>query len=541
MRTNTTTVAWVLAALLLAAAIRLPRVLATDFPLNDGGIFDVMAGELAANHLALPLDTSYNNAGIPFAYPPLGLYLAAVLHLATGISILALQRVLPLLANLLAIPVVFFLARHVLRSTAAAGVAALIFVVLPRSYAWLIMGGGLTRSFGFLFLCLAALFGYRAFVERERRAVVATGLCLALAVLSHPEMGIDAAAWLVVLVASRRPDRWRIARAFEAAAIAIALVAPWLLTLLLRHGVAPFLGAAGNSGFWLTGSLARLASPTATGEVRLPLLACLALLGALVSLARFEFVLPGWALAALVLTPRAALTTATVPLALLAASALDAVVRPGIASALAGDARPPGEPRRPGLSGRIARDRLAPLAYILLTTLIVGYTAIFSNLARSRAQWNLMDSLPRAQRDAMAWVAGHTPPTSAFVVASSAAQWIADPVDAWFPALTARASVATPNGAEWLPHGEFARRVRMYGQLKRCPAIDEECLDLLVTAYGARFTHVYVSKPASPAAPGPLTTLASSNRFVVVYDGPGAIVYATRQRLAPPSIGSGQR
>jgi hypothetical protein len=524
MRANTTTVAWVLAALLLAAAIRLPRVLATDFPLNDGGIFDVMAGELAASHLALPLDTSYNNAGIPFAYPPLGLYLAAVLHLATGISILTLQRVLPLLANLLAIPVLFLLARHVLRSTAAAGVAALIFVVLPRSYAWLIMGGGLTRSFGFLFLCLAALFGYRAFVERERRAVVATALCLALAVLSHPEMGIGAAAWLVVLVAARRPDCWKIARAFEAAAIAIALVAPWLLTILLRHGVAPFLGAAGNSGFWLTGSLARLASPAATGEVGLPLVACLALLGAVVALARCEIVLPGWVLAAFALTPRAALTIATVPLALLAASALDVVVRPGLASALAFDTRPHGEGRRAGLLDSIAGERLAQLASVLLAAVIIGYTTVSSNLARPGA--DLLSSLTRDQRDAMAWVATHTPPTSAFVVASGAAQWIADPVDAWFPALTGRASVATPNGAEWLPHGEFARRVRMYARLKRCSAIDEECLDSLVTACGARFTHVYVSKPASPAAPGPAAALAGGNRFVVVYDGPGATVYA---------------
>ena len=59
-------------------------ILASDFPINDGGIFFVMAGELSDAHLALPAETTYNNAHIPFAYPPLGLYVAAALHFATG-------------------------------------------------------------------------------------------------------------------------------------------------------------------------------------------------------------------------------------------------------------------------------------------------------------------------------------------------------------------------------------------------------------------------------------------------------------------------
>jgi 6-pyruvoyl-tetrahydropterin synthase related domain len=529
MRGHLDVAAWLLAALLLAAAVRLPRVLATDFPINDGGIFYVMTRELASAGLSLPVSTGYNNSGLPFAYPPLGLYVAAALHLATGASILTLQRTLPLLANLLAVAAFFFLARRILASTSAAGLAALVFVTLPRSYEWLIMGGGLTRSFGFLFLCLAVLFGHRALVGRHRRSVVPAAICLALAVLSHPEMGIVAAAWLVVLTLSDGFDRWRMIRALALAGGAVVLVAPWLTTVLVRHGLSPFRGAAGNSGFWLRGSLARLASPEATGEVGLPLLACLALLGAVLALARREFLLPGWVLATFVLTPRAAPTPATVPLAMLAALALRVVVRPGIASALTAHGAAvredaPALPRRP-----FGRERLAGLVYGATVAVVIGYTLVSSNLGRSTASWETMRSVPQPEREAMAWVAGHTPPSSRFVVASTATSWTADPVDAWFPALTSRASVATPNGAEWLPRGEFTRREEEYSWLKGCQAVNGACLDSLETAFGVRFTHVYVSKPAAiAAAPCPCASPADSGEFVAIYDGPGATIYARR-------------
>lgn len=529
MRGNVNTAVCLLAALLLAAIVRLPRVLATNFPINDGGIFYVMTGELAKGRLFLPVGTSYNSAGIPFAYPPLGPYVAAALHLATGSSILTLQRILPLLANLLAVASFFFLARHIFGSTSTAGLAALLFVTLPRSYEWLIMGGGLTRSFGFLFLCLAVLFGHRALVGRRRRSVVPAAICLALAVLSHPEMGIVAAAWLVVLTVSGGFDRWRMIRALETAGGAVVLVAPWLTTVLLRHGLSPFRGAAANSGFWLRGSLARLASPEATGEVGLPLIACLALLGAAVALVRREFLLPGWVLATFVLTPRAAPTPATVPLAMLAAVALSDVMRPGIVSALTAHVAAAREkaPSSPG--GLLSRERRAGLVYGAIVVLVVGYTLVFSNLGRSTAGWDTMHSVPQREREAMGWVAAHTPVSSRFVVASTATWWTVDPVDEWFPALTSRASVVAPNGAEWLPRGEFKHREEEYSWLKGCGVVNGACLDSLTRVFAVRFTHVYVTKLApKAAAPCPAASPADGGEFVVVYDGPGATVYARR-------------
>jgi len=518
--------AWVVALLALALLIRLPRVLANDFPLNDGGIFYVMAGELAGARLRLPSFTSYNNARIPFVYPPLAIATAAAINLATGADLLTVQRFLPLLASLVAVAVFFLLARRLAGSLARASLATLLFVVLPRSYEWLIMGGGLTRSFGFVFLLLTLLFGHRLMAGRDRRASLPAALFLGLAVLSHPEMGLLAAAGVGVLTVAAGIDRWKTVRAAEVTVGALVMTAPWWATVIARHGLAPFTGAAGSSGFWLRGAAARLASGDVTGEVGFPVIASLAALGFLLSLWRRDLIVPGWLMAAFVLVPRAAATPATVPLALLATLGLTDIVVPGMASAL-GSSVPPsgrglGPPRRFG--GADARARTLG---IVMAGLAVAYPLVFSNALRTTREWASMAVLSRPERAAMAWVASNAPAASRFLLVSTASPWWVDPVDSWFPALTGRGSVTSPNGAEWLPRGEFQRRESEYLALKACRVVDDACLEAWSRRFHEEFTHVYVSKPTvAGAQPVPL---CDSPRFRVVFDGAGATVLQRHQ------------
>ena len=66
-------------AFVIAIAIRAVLVLSRSFPLNDGALFLLMTEEISAHGFHLPASTAYNAANIPFAYSPLGFYLAAVL------------------------------------------------------------------------------------------------------------------------------------------------------------------------------------------------------------------------------------------------------------------------------------------------------------------------------------------------------------------------------------------------------------------------------------------------------------------------------
>src|SRR5512140_1332957 len=135
--------------------VRLLPALGASFPLNDGGLFYRMILEVQANHFRLPLFTSYNLEHIPFAYPPLGLYAAALLSSGLHANVLDVLRLVPAIVSSLSVPVFYFLARRVLKSGPYTTLAATVaFALLPRAFEWQIMGGGITRSFGFLFTML---------------------------------------------------------------------------------------------------------------------------------------------------------------------------------------------------------------------------------------------------------------------------------------------------------------------------------------------------------------------------------------------------
>ncbi len=172
-------------ALFLGLLIRLFPALLARFPLNDGGMFLSMIRDLRANGFLLPKFTTYNLAEIPFAYPPFGFYVAALLSLL-GIPELETLRWLPALVNFASIPAFYLLANAVLKDRPRAAVASLCFTLVPSSYGWQIMGGGLTRSFGVLFIILTLYVMHEMFGRGTWKFVALTILIGALAVLSHP-------------------------------------------------------------------------------------------------------------------------------------------------------------------------------------------------------------------------------------------------------------------------------------------------------------------------------------------------------------------
>src|SRR5262245_50242708 len=100
----------------VGATVRIYDALRVGFPLTDGGLFYVMVRDLQAANYGLPEFTSYNQSNIPFAYPPLGMYAAALVEDATPFGLLTVFRILPLLYCLLTLLAFFLLARRFLRS-----------------------------------------------------------------------------------------------------------------------------------------------------------------------------------------------------------------------------------------------------------------------------------------------------------------------------------------------------------------------------------------------------------------------------------------
>ena len=85
-------VALLILAVALGGLVRAGHTLASDFPLNDGGMFYAFAADLQRSGFRLPEVTSYNYADIPFAYSPLGFYVAAALDVLTPASLMEIGR-----------------------------------------------------------------------------------------------------------------------------------------------------------------------------------------------------------------------------------------------------------------------------------------------------------------------------------------------------------------------------------------------------------------------------------------------------------------
>ncbi len=483
--------------------LRMVRVLPEDFPLNDGGLFYRMTAELQASGYRLPVTTAYNHAGIPFAYPPAGFYLLGWTAALTGAGLLDLLRVVPALLSVLTIPAFAALTRAICRSRLTTIAATVAFVLLIRSWLWLVMGGGLTRSLGFL---SALLFLQQlVLMYRERRPLRLAGAVLfgALTVLSHPGSAWFAAysALLVFLAYGRSAAG---VRDTLGVAAGVALVtAPWWLTVVGRHGWMPLLSAA-QSGGHEQHSLEALRYFQFTDEPFVGVLGTLGLIGLLVSAAQGRFLLPAWLLAVALLNPRSINQSASVPMAMLVSVAVEAVLLPGIRAATGG---------RSWL-------RLDPAPLVLGGLAAYAFMAALSG-ARNRTE---LEALSRPNRTAMTWASARTARDSRFLVVTERRSG-ANPVSEWFPALTGRVSVATPQGYEWLPERQFDQRVARHDSLTACVRRDAACVEAWADRTGTAYDYLYLADPP----PSPLhASLRRSSRYAAVYDADGVAIFVRR-------------
>ncbi len=524
-------------ALSLAVAL-VPRLVAlagSDFPLNDGGMVDVMIRELMEAGFRLPVTTSYNTAGIPFAYPPLALYVAAALAKLTGVAIPSLLRWLPLLANLGTVAAFCALARSIATDRWSAFVASLLFPTLPLSIEWLLTGGGLTRSFGVLFVTLGALAAHRYLTTRRAAFLAATVVSAAGAVLSHPEAGASMAATLAVFWLLLGRDRAGLTSGAGVAAGVAILTAPWWLTVVARHGLGPLL-AAGDSADWSWAQLLALPAFFISGETAFTPIAVFAVLGVAFDLIRRRPLVPAWLLATF-LFPRPGSRELILPLALLAGEAIGGLVVPalkGVDRRVSAPTDPRG-PRRPEAneSGRGARSH--DLVPALLVLFVVAHGTL-SNAFRLAPSGHPIPALSPGERSAMAWVAANTPEGSRFLLVTSSPSWAEDPASEWFPALTGRVSVATPQGREWLPGRQYRHACASYDSLKSCANADVACLERWTGDRGESWTHLFIPKVVrGEYVPHALAgSLAASPEFVLAYNGPGALVFARRRVPSQP-------
>ncbi|MCX6072458.1 MAG: glycosyltransferase family 39 protein [Chloroflexi bacterium] len=516
------TVFGVLLAVELGSLVRLLPVALHEYPLNDGGMFYRMTQDLVSNGLRLPVMTSYNGGGIPFAYPPLGFYLAACLHLATEASLLEITRWLPALISIMTILPFFILAQRLLGRTDLATIAAIVFALIPRSHTWMVMGGGLARSPGMLFSMLSILQAARLLERPTWKRASILGLLLALVTLSHLEMAWYTYITLLVLWIFRGKTRITFGGFALASAIAAALSGFWWLPVAMNHGIGPFVEAALTGNHTWTSGLAILSN--FSDEPSLGVFVVLGFLGALLCVAKGDFLLPVWMFSMFFLDPRAAATDATAPLAMLVALAVTHVVIPPLVqSARPSDATQVQLPS-PGSSMTVISGRTRNI----VVSGLVAY-GLYSALLAPFLAWSSIVALRPGEVDAMHWIDNNVAASSDFLVISGRSRWGSDPLSEWFPALTHAVSLATPQGKEWT--GGLWDAEKRYLALQVCSARGLPCVEEWVEQGMTRVDYVLVAAyPDSSAIQSAalLDELGASPEYEMVYANPEATVFSYR-------------
>ena len=410
-------------ALLTGLGLRLAPILLADFPLKDGGLFVTMARDIRNAGFGLPAFSTFNTGDVPFAYPPLGIY---ILALIPGDPILT-ERWLPLVWSVLAIPGAYLLAREITDEWRA-GLTALIFAAMPVT--WAIEGGGVTRALA-LAILLLALWRVAVLVRMPgaRNAVLA-GAFAGMAVLAHPAVGPSGLVSGAVLLAFT-PTRRGLTFLGIAGMVAAALITPWLVMVILRYGSGAIL--AGGGAHHLDETLGRLLTVGPSYIGTLDFVLPLALLGLAMVVRRRQWLLPAW-LVLLIIVPGGEGRHAAIVWAMLAATG---------AVTIAGSV---------GSAGALKLTAGIGFAWLFAASLLAGYQQFHA--------------IPTDIRAAMVSAGSQTTPGTRFAIVTDEPGLHASLLD-WFPTLSGRISVATYMGLEWTTVERWDATVALDDQIQR--------------------------------------------------------------------------
>lgn len=470
-------VVFLVLSLLVGGYIRFSQALAASFPLNDGGLFYQMTQELVANHFHLPLVTAYNHLDIPYAYPPLAFYLTGLMNQVFGWSLLNIYRILPSVVTILTIPAFYLLAKDMIDDDNQLAIAILVFTLIPTTFNWAIMGGGVTRSIAFLFALLALHFLFKLYEGKKSIALIWAAIFVSLSILAHPETGFHTAASVPVFWLFFGRNKKGALQTLMITLLTLLLTAPWWLTVVMRHGFTPFTAAfltAGQDG----NAFVDLFNFTITDEFGIRSIALLGLIGLFLFLTRKRYFIPAWFLISYLVAPRSAKIFIAPIVAVAASYALITLMK-------LIDRWRKGEKED---GGKI------PFASTILSKVLLGllFFQWFASSVNVLAPFSTI-RMTEADQKAFDWIPASTDKDSRFIVLTDYF-WSADPVSEWFPALTQRISVATVQGTEWLGGGEFSTALERARGAQYCTNQAPTCLENWSAEYQVSFDYIYLRK-----------------------------------------------
>jgi len=511
----------ILAFILGVWARSMPTYLAGS-PINDGGLFYQMVLGLTESNFRLPDYIEYNNLQIPFVYPPLAFYVAGGIYKIFSIPLIDLFRWYPPLVSAISILVFYRLAISLLDSKLQAGIATFIYAFTPRAITWMIMGGGLTRATGQLFLLLTLESVFQMYKVGGKKNILLASLFGTLTVLSHPEAAVHAIVTIFVLWWMAGRNRNGILQSFIVGLLVFSTTAIWWLPAIQAHGLRPFLSAFQTGNIDTVQGIVFLTTGLSDEPFTTYILA-LGMIGVIYTIARGRYFLPVWFILPHVIEPRNAPNVTVFPMAMLASIALSEIVFPAIRNIEA-------VTRKTTLT-----TPFGGMAVKALSTLLV-INLIFSSYYHAfRLSLNVVSE---GNRTALQWIQQNTPPESKFVIVTGWECSMCDSLQEWFPVTTGRASLTTIQGKEWLAGQSFREQMETLIEIQECLNKDYQCLETGTKKLGEQFQYIYISHRVPVPLPQSIlwisggqqlaVSLASHPKYELVYQSNEASIFKYR-------------
>ncbi len=218
-----------------------------QFPLGFAGLYTLMAEEIMNANFILPMAVPYYlPGGMPFAYPPLGLYLMAG-FLKIGISKWIYLRFAPPIFCLLAMIPLFLLTKRISKSSFGAMVTVLMTAGSFHLYFMQVESGGVVRGLAFALGLLAIYYFDRMFVSFHWEYALISGVLLGLTGLTHLGYAYYFVFWIIAWVITH-PKKTNCRGLFLVGLSSILIFLPWFVVIVLRHNITVFLNAFGSHG-----------------------------------------------------------------------------------------------------------------------------------------------------------------------------------------------------------------------------------------------------------------------------------------------------
>lgn len=509
----------VILAFILGVWARIMPTYLAGSPINDGGLFYQALQALVANNFRIPGYIEYNGLQIPFVYPPLAFYIAGRIHKIFTIPFLELFRWYPAIVSSLSILACYTLATALLDSKFQAGVATFFYALTPRAITWMIMGGGLTRATGQLFLLLTIQSVFLLYKQGQKKHVILSSLYGTLTVLSHPEAAIHAIVTVLILWWMTGQNRNGILRSFLVGFLVFAATAIWWLPAIQVHGLQPFLSAFQTGNIDAVQGIIFLTTGL-SDEPFTTYILVFGMIGVIYLIARGRYLLPLWFILPHIVEPRNAPNVTVFPIAMLASITLSEIVFPAVQNIES-------VTRKTTFSTPFGGMAVKTLAILLIFNLIFG-----SYYHTFRLSLNVVSE---GNQTAFQWIRQNTPPESKFVIVTGGECSMCDSLQEWFPISTDRTSLTTIQGKEWLAGESFQEQMEEIIEIQECISEDYQCLETSTKGLGEKFEYIYIShRVPVPVSQGVLwisagqqlaASLASHPEYELVYQSTEASIF----------------